>query len=68
MLNAGVVNGGRAYFRRRIFANLLPFLAGFHDSGIRLNISADLKLTIIRCIRRGQALRGGDIFPALSIP
>ena len=46
MLNAGVVNGGGAYFRRRIFANLFAFLPRSHDSRIRLNIRADLKLTV----------------------
>ena len=50
MLNADVVNAESSYFRRRIFANLLPFQVEFHDSKIRLNIFADRELTVKRCI------------------
>jgi hypothetical protein len=52
MVNADLVNAGRACFRRRIFANLFAFLAEFYDSRIRLNIFATAKLTLKRCIPR----------------
>jgi hypothetical protein len=42
-------------FRPPLFANLLPFLAGFHDSKIRLNIFAIRGLTMKRCISRTDA-------------
>jgi hypothetical protein len=55
MLNAAMVNANLRILRRRISANLFPLLPRFHDSKIRLNIRADLKLTIGRCISRRQA-------------
>jgi hypothetical protein len=58
MVNARMVNAPARIFRRRIFANLLPIQAEFHDSRIRLNILAGLRLTIKRCIwRLGRFLR-----------
>jgi hypothetical protein len=50
MVNARMVNAPAHIFRRRIFANLLPIQAEFHDSRIRLNILADSQLTIKRHI------------------
>jgi hypothetical protein len=47
VVNARIVNAGSSYFRRRIFANILPFWAEFRDFRIRLNIPEDSGLTNI---------------------
>jgi hypothetical protein len=51
-------------FRPPLFANLLPFPVEFHDSRIRLNIRADLRLTKKRYPRApGGAMQAKDIHP-----
>jgi hypothetical protein len=51
-------------FRPPLFANLLPFWVEFHDSGIRLNIRADLRLTKKCCLPApGGAMQAKNIAP-----
>jgi hypothetical protein len=66
MVNAGVVNGRPVYFRRRIFAILFPISAGFCDSEIRLNMRADLQLTIYCAFLAAAPTNPCDILPYIS--
>ena len=66
MVNAGVVNSRPVYFRRRIFATLLPISAGFCDPEIRLNMRTDLRLTIYRTFLAAAHTNLSDIPPYIS--
>jgi hypothetical protein len=66
MVNAGAVNGRPGYFRRRISAILLPISAGFCNPKIRLNMRADLQLTIYRAFSAAAPTNPCEILPYIT--